>query len=81
MPVARNAWVSDGLASFSVAMVALPVAMGGGLIAMAPLGPAYVSLAVKSGLICECISYQWGPIQFDVDRPRLRVGQHGRCGR
>lgn len=56
MPIARNAWVSDGLASFSVAMVALPVAMGGGLIAMAPLGPAYVSLAVKSGLICALIA-------------------------
>ncbi|MEN3374151.1 SulP family inorganic anion transporter [Dechloromonas sp. ZS-1] len=56
MPVSHKGWASDCLAGFSVAMVALPVAMGGGLIAMAPLGPAYVSLAVKSGLICALLA-------------------------
>lgn len=44
---------SAGLAS---AMVSLPVAIGGGIIAMAPLGPDYVSLGVKAGLVCAVVA-------------------------
>lgn len=44
---------SAGLAS---AMVSLPVAIGGGIITVAPLGVDYVSFGVKAGLVCAVVA-------------------------
>ena len=52
----KTSWKSDLGAGASTALVALPVAIGGGILASASLGPAYASVGVKAGLICAVIA-------------------------
>ena len=52
----KTSWKSDFGAGASAALVALPVAIGGGILASASLGPAYASVGVKAGLICAVIA-------------------------
>jgi SulP family sulfate permease len=52
----EGGWKSDISAGASAALVALPVAIGGGILATASLGPEYASIGVKAGLICAVIA-------------------------
>ena len=53
LPLIRSwsAWRADLSAGVSSALVAVPVAIGAGLVAFAPLGPEYASVAVQAGLV------------------------------
>ena len=51
-----NQWKSDISAGVSAALVALPVAIGGGILSTASIGPEYASIGVKAGLICAVIA-------------------------
>lgn len=46
----------DILAGLSASLVAVPFAIGGGITAVSYLGPEYVSLGVKAGLICAVVA-------------------------
>lgn len=51
-----GSWKADISAGASAALVALPVAIGGGILSTASLGPEYASLGVKAGLVCAVIA-------------------------
>lgn len=51
-----NTLKADFSAGLASAMVSLPVAIGGGIIALAPLGADYVSFGVKAGLLCAVVA-------------------------
>lgn len=51
-----NTLKADFSAGLASAMVSLPVAIGGGIIAVAPLGADYVSFGVKAGLVCAVVA-------------------------
>jgi sulfate permease, SulP family len=48
-------WRADMAAGISSAMLTVPVAIGAGLVAFAPLGNAYANLAVQAGLLTAVI--------------------------
>ena len=52
----EGGWKADISAGASASLVALPVAIGGGILATASLGPEYASIGVKAGLICAVIA-------------------------
>lgn len=62
--------ISAGLAS---ALVALPVAIGGGILVTAPLGQQYASLGVKAGLTCAVLAALvtacFGSSRFSIGGP------------
>ena len=51
-----GSWKADISAGASAALVALPVAIGGGILATASIGPEFASIGVKAGLICAVIA-------------------------
>jgi SulP family sulfate permease len=51
-----GSWKADLSAGASAALVALPVAIGGGILTTASLGAEYASMGVKAGLICTVIA-------------------------
>jgi MFS superfamily sulfate permease-like transporter len=52
----EGSWKADISAGASAALVALPVAIGGGILTTASLGPEYASIGVKAGLISAVIA-------------------------
>jgi sulfate permease, SulP family len=69
----KTSLLADLSAGAASALVALPVAIGGGILVTAPLGQEYASLGVKAGLICAVIAALvtacFGSSRFSIGGP------------
>lgn len=54
--IRKENWPADVRAGTTAALVALPVAIGGGILATASLGPEFTSAGVRAGLLCAIVA-------------------------
>lgn len=66
-------WRADAVAGMTSAMVALPVAIGGGILATASLGADFTTMGVRAGLICAVaaalVTAIFGSSRFSIGGP------------